>query len=115
MGQAPGWMGLLGLLCQHAEPFLRTTGAGLLGALANIALEEQAVVLPRMRCGRLHLGFLGNFVVAVAMAHVVGQDFRTAFFAALCGTTTLRAFKQRIESSFESQKKELGSDGERLQ
>mgnify|MGYP007065693348 FL=1 len=94
----------------QAWPFLRCTGAGLLGALANAALEDEVVVLPRLREGRLYLGFLGNLIVSVTMAHVVDHDFGTAFFAAVCGTTTLRSFKARIESAFEHEWKEIGED-----
>jgi hypothetical protein len=100
---------LLAML-QGAAPFLRCTAAGVLGAVANIALGERAVVLPRVEDGKLYLGFIGNLVVALAMAYVVGHDFRTAFFAAVCGTTTLRAFKQRIEDAFEDERKELDGD-----
>ncbi len=82
--------------------------AGVLGALANVALEGRPVVLPRMEDGRLHLGFLGNLIISIAMAYVADHDFRTAFFAAVCGTTTLRTFKQRIETAFELERKELG-------
>ncbi|MFW5868336.1 MAG: hypothetical protein ACOCX2_11000, partial [Armatimonadota bacterium] len=79
-------------LAGQAWPFARCTIAGVLGALANVALEDETVVLPRLRDGRLHLGFLGNLIVSVTMAHVVDHDFGTAFFAAVCGTTTLRTF-----------------------
>jgi len=94
-------------LLGEAGPLLTCTVAGVLGALANVALEERPLVLPRMENGRLHLGFLGNLIIAVAMAQVVDHDFRTSFFAAVCGTTTLRTLKQRIESAFETQRKEL--------
>ena len=95
-------------LVGHAWPFVRCTTAGVLGALANVALEDETVVLPRLDDGRLHLGFLGNLIVSVTMAHVVDHDFATAFFAAVCGTTTLRTFKARIESAFEHERKEIG-------
>ncbi len=95
-----------------AAPFIRCTAAGVLGALANIALDDRAVVLPRVEDGRLYLGFIGNLIVSVAMAYVVNHDFRTAFFAAVCGTTTLRALKRRIEEAFEDERKELGGDDE---
>ncbi len=95
-------------LVGHAWPFVRCTTAGLLGALANVALEDETVVLPRLDDGRLHLGFFGNLIVSVTMAHVVDHDFGTAFFAAVCGTTTLRSFKARIESAFEHERKEIG-------
>lgn len=98
----------LAALMGQAWPFVRCTGAGTLGALANVALEDEVVVLPRLRAGRLHLGFLGNLIVSVTMAHVMGHDFGTAFFAAVCGTTTLRSFKARIESAFEHERKEIG-------
>lgn len=101
---------VLAALAGQAWPFLRCTTAGVLGALANVALEDQVVVLPRMESGRLHLGFLGNLIVAVTMAHVVDNDFATAFFAAVCGTTTLRTLKRRIESAFEEERKEMGED-----
>lgn len=97
-------------LAGQAWPLMRCTAAGVLGALANVALEDQAVVLPRMESGRLHLGFLGNLIVAVTMAHVVDTDFATSFFAAICGTTTLRTLKTRIESAFEQERKELRED-----
>jgi len=100
-------MHLLMTLLKQAGPVASCTAAGVLGALANLALEERPVVLPRMEAGRLHLGFLGNLIVAVAMAQVADHDFRTAFFAAVCGTTTLRALKQRIESTVELHRKEL--------
>ncbi len=98
----------LSTLISHAWPFARCTIAGVLGALANVALEDETVVLPRLSDGRLHLGFLGNLIVSVTMAHVVNHDFETAFFAAICGTTTLRTFKARIERAFEHEWKEIG-------
>ena len=107
MGETSGHIHLIVSLLREAEPFVWCTVAGVLGALANIALDERPVALPRMEDGRLHLGFLGNLIIAIAMAHVVDHDFRTSFFAAVCGTTTLRAFKQRIESTFEIHRKEL--------
>lgn len=101
---------LLMKLAEQAWPFVRCTAAGVLGALANVVLEDEAVVLPRMLEGRLYLGFVGNLIVAVTMAHVVDQDFATAFFAAVCGTTTLGALKARIESAFEYERKGTGDD-----
>jgi hypothetical protein len=98
----------LAALLSQAWPFLRCTCAGVLGALANAALEDEVVVLPRLSAGRLYLGFLGNLIVSVTMAHVVDHDFGTAFFAAVCGTTTLRSFKARIENAFEHEWKEMG-------
>jgi len=95
-------------LLAQTWPFLRCTAAGVLGALANVALEDEVVVLPRMTYGRLHLGFLGNLIVAVTMAHMVGHDFATAFFAAVCGTTTLAALKARIENAFEQEREGMG-------
>ncbi len=92
---------------QEAWPFMRCSAAGVLGALANVALEDQVVALPRMESRRLHLGFVGNLIVSVTMAHVVDHDFGTAFFAAVCGTTTLRALKSRIESAFEDERREI--------
>ncbi len=95
-------------LAVQAWPFLRCTVAGALGALANVVLEDEVVVLPRMSHGRLHLGFLGNLIVAVTMAHVADHDFATSFFAAVCGTTTLSALKARIESAFEDEREGMG-------
>lgn len=94
----------------RAAPFLSCTVAGVLGALANVALEDEPVVLPRMRAGRLHLGFLGNLIIAVTMAHVVDHNFANAFFAAVCGTTTLTTFKARIERAFEEERRKMGDD-----
>lgn len=115
MGEANGHIHLIISLVREAEPFVWCTIAGVLGALANVALDERPLVLPRMEDGRLHLGFLGNLIVAVAMAQVVDHDFRTSFFAAVCGTTTLRALKQRIESTFEVHRKELMGEDDRDQ
>lgn len=108
MMEAGGLAATLAGLMGHAWPFVSCTSAGVLGALANVALEDEVVVLPRLSGGRLYLGFLGNLVVSVTMAHVVNHDFGTAFFAAVCGTTTLRTFKARIESAFEHEWKEIG-------
>jgi len=96
------------VMIDQAWPFVRCTAAGVMGALANVALEDEVVVLPRLSHGRLYLGFLGNLVVSVTMAHVVDHDFGTAFFAAVCGTTTLRTFKARIESAFQHEWKGIG-------
>ncbi len=97
---------------QSVGPLLRCTAAGLLGAFANLGLDDRPVVLPRLEDGKLYLGFLGNLIVSLAMAYVVDQDFRSSFFAAVCGTTTLRALKQRIEEAFEHERKELEGNRE---
>ncbi len=107
MGDGGELAAVMAALAREIWPFLRCTGAGVLGALANVALEDRVVVLPRLSHGRLHLGFLGNLIVSVTMAHVVDHDFGTAFFAAVCGTTTLQTFKMRIESAFEHERKEM--------
>jgi len=103
-------MGELLTVLESAAPFVRCTTAGVLGALANIALDDCAVVLPHIEDRRLYLGFLGNLIVSLTMAYVVDQDFRTAFFAAVCGTTTLRAFKRHVEEAFEHERKDLDGD-----
>ena len=64
-------------LLREAGPAIWCTAAGVLGALANVALEERPLALPRMENGKLYLGFAGNLIIAVAMAHVVDHDFRT--------------------------------------
>ena len=112
MGESTELAATLAALMGQAWPFVRCTSAGVLGALANAALEDEVLVLPRLRGGTLHLGFLGNLIVSVTMAHVVDHDFGTAFFAAVCGTTTLRTFKTRIESAFEHEWKEIGEDND---
>lgn len=108
MGEAGELTASFAALLGEAWPFVRCTAAGVLGALANAALEDEVVALPRLSDGRLHLGFLGNLIVSVTMAHVVDHDFGSAFFAAVCGTTTLRSLKARIESAFEHERKEMG-------
>lgn len=112
MGEAAGLTDVVWRLLDELRPLIQCGVAGVLGALANVALDERPVVLPRMEEGRLHLGFLGNLIVSVAMAYVVDHDFRTAFFAAVCGTTTLRTFKQRIEAAFEHERGELSKQDE---
>ena len=112
MGEAAGLTEVAWRLLDELRPLIQCGAAGVLGALANLALDERPVVLPRMEAGRLHLGFLGNLIVSVAMAYVVNHDFRTAFFAAVCGTTTLRTLKQRIEATFEHERGELSKHDE---
>ncbi len=77
--------------------------AGLLGALANVALEGKPVVLPRMKGHRLYLGFIGNLIVCLTVAVMVDHSFQVAFFAALCGTATLRSLKTRMENAFQKE------------
>ena len=101
---------LIMALAAQVWPVARCTAAGVLGALANVVLEDEVVVLPRMAYGRLHLGFLGNLIVAVTMAHMADHDFATAFFAAVCGTSTLAAFKARIENAFEHEREGMGGN-----
>ena len=112
MGDAAGLADVAWRLLEELRPLIQCGAAGVLGALANLALDERPVVMPRMEAGRLHLGFVGNLIVSVAMAYVVDNDFRTAFFAAVCGTTTLRTFKQRIEAAFEHERGELNKRDE---
>lgn len=74
--------------------------AGLLGALVNVVLEGKPVILPRMTGHQLHLGFVGNLIICVTVAVMVDHSFQMAFFAALCGTTTLRTLKAHMENAF---------------
>lgn len=92
-------------LCMRPEVwrFVSISVAGLLGSVVNLALEERALVMPRYEDGRLHLGFLGNLAICIAVAHLVDQNFQAAFVASLCGTATLRAIKLRIEQTFEAE------------
>ncbi len=87
--------------------FVVISGAGLLGAIASLALEGQPLVVPRFEDGKLHLGFIGNLTICMAVAHMVDQSFQASFLASLCGTTTLRAIKLRIEQAFEAEIKRI--------
>ena len=93
---------LVHLLAGHAED-IGLGLAGLLGALVNIALEGKPVVLPGIKDRELHLGFVGNLIVCVTVALLVDHSFQMAFFAALCGTATLRSFKARMERAFQEE------------
>ena len=73
--------------------------AGALAAVVNCALEERAVVLPRLRGNRLELGFLGKLATCFVTAQIADHSFTTAFLAALAGTMILRTLKRRIESA----------------
>ena len=74
--------------------------AGLLGALVNVALEGEPILLPRIEDHQLHLGFGGNLIICITVALLVDHNFQMAFFAALCGTVTLRSLKAKLERAF---------------
>ena len=86
---------------ESLPPWVAFTLAGTMGAVANLALGNKVLVLPRAEGHRVRLGFLGQLVLCVSVAHVVDNDFQTAFFASLCGAALLRHLKRRIESAFE--------------
>jgi hypothetical protein len=94
----------------EARSFLWLTLAGVLGALATVALERKPVVLPRVRRGALHLGFLGTLVTSLVAAHAVDHAFSTALVAAVCGGATLKRLKADIDRGFEREHRRL--DGE---
>jgi hypothetical protein len=82
---------------------VRLALAGGLGAVVNCALDEEPVLLPRLRGHRLELGFLGNLTTCLVVAQIVGHDFTQGFLAALAGTAILRTLKRRIEKACEDE------------
>ena len=89
------------------------TLAGILGGLASAALDRQALVFPRLRPGRIELGFVGTVLVSVVAAHAVDHGFSTALAAAVCGGETLRRLKAGIDRSFDAEHRRVGGDQER--
>lgn len=88
----------------EAQSLVVVTLAGVLGGLANAALERRALVLPRLEAGTLHLGFLGTLVISVVAAHAVDHGFSTALIAAVCGGATLRRLKREIDRDFDERR-----------
>ena len=95
----------------EAKSFLAFTVAGILGALANAALEHKPVALPHVGRGGLHLGFVGTLIISVVAAHAVDHRFGTALIAAVCGGATLRRLKAEIDRGFERGSDRTGSEG----
>jgi hypothetical protein len=75
--------------------------AGVLAAVANVALHDSAVLLPHVAGGKVKLGFLAQVLLCVGVAYAVDHNFRTAFLSALCGNATLREVKRRMDAAFE--------------
>ena len=96
----------------EARSFLWFTLAGVLGALATVALERKPVVPPRIRHGNLHLGFLGTLITSLVAAHAVDHAFSTALIAAVCGGATLRRLKAEIDRGFEREHRRLDGEGD---
>ena len=88
-------------------PLLVFTLGGVLAAVANVALSDRPVALPRVTGGKLRLGFLAQVLLCVGVAYAVDHSFRVAFLSALCGNATLRQVKHRIDTVFEQVVKEL--------
>ena len=87
--------------CPETKSFLAITLAGVLGALANTALENKPLALPRLSKGGLRLGFLGTLIISVVAAHAVDHSFGAALLAAVCGAATLRRVKSEIDKGFD--------------
>lgn len=92
----------------ETKTFLVITVAGVLGALATVALDRKPIVMPKMQHGALHLGFLGTVIVSVVAAHAVDHGFSTALVAGVCGGATLRRLKAEIDRGFERHEREGG-------
>ena len=89
------------------------TVAGILGGLASAALDRQALVFPKLRRGRIELGFVGTVLVSVVAAHAVDHGFSTALVAAVCGGATLRRLKAGIDRGFDEEHRQIGGGQER--
>lgn len=87
---------------------LLVTLAGILGGLANAALDGRALVFPKLEHGRLHLGFLGTVLVSLVAAYAVDHGFSTALIAAVCGAATLRRLKASIDADFTREHRRWG-------
>ena len=97
----------------EARGFVLYTVAGVLGALAAVALERRPVVAPRVSRGALHLGFLGTLIISLVAAHAVDHSFGSALVGAATGGATLKRLKAEIDRGFEREHRKLdGVDGE---
>ncbi|MBU0610885.1 MAG: hypothetical protein KKI08_23600 [Armatimonadetes bacterium] len=99
-------------LTPQARSFVGFTVAGVLGALATVALERRPVVPPRVRRGSLHLGFIGTLIISLVAAHAVDHTFSAALIAAVCGGATLRRLKAQIDRGFEREHERLDGEGD---
>ena len=98
MASTTQWWMTLGA---EGQSLVLVTAAGVLGGLANAALERHALVLPRIEKGKVHLGFVGTLLVSLVAAHAVDHGFSTALIAAVCGGATLRRLKREIDGDFD--------------
>ena len=109
---AASWHELLEWLHTEEGRYVLYAIAGALGAVVNCALEDRAVVLPRLRGYRLELGFLGTLTACLVVAESADHSFQTAFVASLCALVGLRSLKRRLERACEVELQRLRGGGE---
>jgi hypothetical protein len=98
MSELARWWAQLGT---GGQSFVTFTVAGVLGGLAAMVLERKPLVLPKVRRGVVHLGFVGTLIVSLVAAHAVDHSFGTALIGAVSGTTTLKRLKREIDQGFD--------------
>jgi hypothetical protein len=65
--------------------------AGALGALAKDILKDNEVELPKIKDGKMALGFLGGMITGGAAGYFIDGSLTTAFMAGFTGTAVLES------------------------
>lgn len=63
---------------------------GLIGALAKDCLIDNSLMLPKLKNGKLYLGFIGGALVGAFLGLVIDGSFITATLAGYSGTSILK-------------------------
>jgi len=71
--------------------------AGALGALVRVLLSG-AVQLPRVKRGRLYLGFITDMALGAVIGAAIDHHWLTAFAVALAGRTTAAEILDRVKN-----------------
>ena len=66
---------------------LLVCGAG--GALTKDILQDNALTMPKIKAGKIYLGFIGAMIIGAVIGYLVDHSPVTAFSTSFMGMTTI--------------------------
>ncbi len=85
--------------------YLEILGAGAIGALISDIVQDNCIVMPEFKSGKLYLGFIGGIAIGAIAGYLIDGSVVTAFMGGFTGKSIVIALLKKFELTYQDNEK----------